>query len=139
VRETGGALLGWSEHDDVVVARVLGPGPAAKHGLRSFAPDGDWQVREGARIYAESGRTIAYLGDWHTHPRGSPTPSGQDRATAKLIADDTDFRAPSPLYAIAGHPWTEAIRRRPWRLVVYRLIEGRLVALTLRRFDLPND
>ncbi len=118
LRETGGALLGWCDEDEYVVARVLGPGPDAKHGLSSFEPDGPWQAERGAAIYKESGRTISYLGDWHTHPRGIPRPSSQDKKTAREIADDPDFRSPRPLYAIAGRSLRDLTRRR-WQLVMY--------------------
>ncbi len=129
LRETGGALLGWREEDQYVVSRVLGPGPDAKHGFGSFEPDGRWQSEQGAETYRESGRTIAYLGDWHTHPRGAPVPSQQDRKTAKMIAEDPDFRSLEPLYAIVGkrgRPWA-----RKWKLVVYRQIDGELVEIEL--------
>lgn len=101
LRETGGALLGWRDGMDYVVSRALGPGPGAKHRFSSFEPDAEWQGQQGRRIYARSGRTIAYLGDWHSHPRGGATPSRQDIDTMNDIACDPDFRAPAPLSAIA--------------------------------------
>jgi len=119
LRETGGALLGWSEGDEFVVHRVLGPGPGAKHGFTYFEPDGTWQADKGARIYAESGRKIAYVGDWHTHPRGTPRPSRRDRNTANEIASDPSFRAPRPVYAIAARRLQLSPRAAGWRLVAY--------------------
>lgn len=118
VRETGGALLGWHENGAYVIDRVLGPGPSAKHRFASFEPDAKWQASEGARIYHETDRTVAYVGDWHTHPRGHPYPSSQDRRTARLIAEDDDFRIERPLYAIAGRSLRDVAARR-WRLVLY--------------------
>lgn len=116
VRETGGALLGWRDHNDAVVMRVLGPGPRAKHRLHSFEPDGAWQREQGARIYRESGRTIAFIGDWHTHPLGGHKPSPQDEVAARVIAGDPLFRAPEPLSAI--------VARRQRVLGVYTWING---------------
>lgn len=127
IRETGGALLGWRDGTDSVVARVLGPGPKAVHRRHSFEPDGEWQNRRGAAIYRASGRTIAYLGDWHTHPLGSPRPSKQDKDTALLIADDADFRTPTPLYAIIGRSTWPASRRRRCQLAVYEVHGKELV------------
>jgi integrative and conjugative element protein (TIGR02256 family) len=118
LRETGGALLGWHEEGAYVVDRVLGPGPRAKHGFASFEPDAEWQGQEGARIYRESRRTVAYLGDWHTHPRGKPYPSSQDSQTAKQIAEDTDFRISRPLYAVLGRTFWDIAGRR-WRLKLF--------------------
>lgn len=111
-RETGGALLGWRSDNDAVIAQILGPGPKAQHGLRHFEPDGAWQVRMGQRIYEESGRTVAYLGDWHTHPLSPPAPSNTDELAAQLISEDPGFRAPSPLYAVIGYSaWPEVCKR----------------------------
>ncbi len=120
IRETGGALIGWRDGPDAVVATVLGPGPKARHRLRSFEPDGPWQVEQGRRIYEATERKVAYVGEWHTHPFGFPTPSGQDRAAARLIADDPGFRAPEPLSAIAARS-----ARSGWRLVVCTWVEER--------------
>lgn len=131
LRETGGALLGWRNDTDIVVARILGPGPLARHGLSSFEPDADWQNSEGARVYHESGRTIAYLGDWHTHPRGKATPSPQDRRTLEQIAKDTAFRAPNAIYAIAAQRL-----HRPWRLALWEWRDSDLQPLPIRLFDL---
>jgi integrative and conjugative element protein (TIGR02256 family) len=136
LRETGGALLGWQEGSESVVAAVLGPGPKASHGLSHFEPDARWQQREGERIYHESRRTIGYIGDWHSHPHGGPYPSSQDRRTARVIAEDPDFRTPEPLYAIASKHWYE-LRCPDWRLRIMRLKEGRLRETELR--VLPSE
>lgn len=134
LRETGGALLGWRDGNDAVVARVLGPGPNASHGFRSFEPDGEWQQEQGEEIYFASGRTIAYIGEWHTHPFSAPLPSSQDRLTAAKIAADSCYRAPKPLSAIIGCSW------RPFRsvdpdltLVVYMWIEDTFRKMRVQR------
>lgn len=105
LRETGGALLGWRDGRNAVVAQILGPGPNAKHGFFSFEPDFEWQVEQGRRIYKSSNRCIAYIGDWHTHPFASPSPSWTDRKAAKQISEDSGFRAPEPLSLIIGRSW----------------------------------
>ena len=115
-RETGGALPGWRDTEDVVVSRILGPGPCARHALSHFAPDHEWQGRQGRRIYWESGRRVAYVGDWHTHPRGSPRPSVQDNNAMASIAKDADFRTPSPLSLIVSRP---AKRSRSFKVFVW--------------------
>jgi len=123
LRETGGALLGWRDGADVAVAGVLGPGADAKHRLRSFEPDGPWQVAQGRRIYAATNQMVAYLGDWHTHPFGRPTPSRQDETAARLIASDADFRTPEPLSGIVGR-----VHRGHMRLVMHAW-DGEALAL----------
>ncbi|MDX6587277.1 MAG: hypothetical protein QOI31_1750 [Solirubrobacterales bacterium] len=134
LRETGGALLGWRDGADAVIAHVLGPGPDAKHGFRSFEPDGPWQVEQGRLIYEESGRTVAYIGDWHTHPFAAPIPSQQDRRAAGLIAADEDFRAPEPLSAIVGAPWPDRVRGLAPRLSVYCWAGEDFEAMKIRTF-----
>lgn len=134
LRETGGALLGWHDETDVVVQMVLGPGPRAKHGFSHFEPDAQWQGNRGREIYTESGRTIAYVGDWHTHARGLPIPSRQDKRTMATIADDNDFRAPNPLSAILGRPLLSAVRRRPHELLVYVWNGKRLTPIDVEVF-----
>ena len=124
LRETGGALLGWRDGNDAVVAFVLGPGPKAQHRLSSFEPDGPWQAYQGTRIYEATDRLVAYIGDWHSHPRGGLRPSGQDRVAAQQIASDPDFRAPRPLSAIAGRT-----SRFGCRLAVYSWIKDEFKAL----------
>lgn len=130
LRETGGALLGHREGSLSVIEQVLGPGPDAGHGLSHFEPDAAWQLVEGERIYMESGRTVAYLGDWHTHPHGGPNPSQQDRQTARMIATTRGFRAPRPLYAIASKRWHQ-LRRPNWRLRMMEYHQGKLTAVDL--------
>jgi len=131
-RETGGALLGWRDGDRTVVARILGPGPHARHERHAFEPDAEWQNAEGARIYEDSGRMIAYLGDWHTHPRGSLVPSRQDAQTAEAIAQDGGFRTATPLYAIAGRRFRP---RAAWRLNLYEWRAGRFATVVVEMID----
>ena len=132
LRETGGALLGWRDEQSAVIVKVLGPGPRAKHGFSSFEPDGDWQTTEGAAVYRASDRRIAYLGDWHSHPRGSSSPSRQDQTTARMISEDAGFRAPTALYAIASRRGTW---RGPWALTIWEVRDGELEELELTVID----
>lgn len=100
--ETGGVLLGYwtSSRREVVVTRVIGPGPMAVHTPLGFTPDGQWQQRMVARAYRRSNRIETYLGDWHTHPSGSLKPSRLDTKTAKAIADTRAARVRQPLLII---------------------------------------
>jgi len=135
LRETGGALLGWRDGDRSFVARVLGPGPRARHRRHSFEPDTRWQNEQGAKLYVDSKRTIAFQGDWHTHPFGAPTPSRQDRDTARSLAEDRAFRTPVPLYAILGRSSWHSGRRRSSELVVREVRKGELVEVDYEVLD----
>lgn len=102
--ETGGVILGYlnEQYNEAVIARITGPGPKAVHRRYSFTPDYKYQESEIAKHYRESGRLHTYLGDWHTHPRGSVSLSNTDRRTLRRIAMYKDARLPIPLMAILG-------------------------------------
>ena len=126
--ETGGLLLGWTTGPGtVVISRVIGPGPRASHRATSFTPDAAWQERQLADAYEQAGRRLHYLGDWHSHPRGTIRLSGIDRATLRRIAGHPDARAAHPVMAVlAGGPmWQVAVhqhaprRHTPRRLRQY--------------------
>lgn len=100
LRETGGAIFGWESEGVIVVACASGPGPRARHRLRSFEPaPGTTQAAMLAVASASEGR-YGYLGSWHTHPRMAPVPSSIDIGTAKAMAEQDDLRLPAPLLLI---------------------------------------
>lgn len=129
--ETGGILLGYWRGDVVVIAKASGPGPAAQRGSTWFRPDQKWQTDYIARTYADSSRTITYLGDWHTHPGGVPKPSRTDRKTMRAVRRKPAARQPRPLMAIVGPPdrdstpalWCLQSWRRP-TLLAYRSFDA---------------
>ena len=98
--ETGGMLLGYRDGDTAVVVAAVGPGPAARRTATRFLPDAAWQQSRLDEIYAASGRTTAYLGDWHTHPGGLAVLSRQDRRTLRRSAAHRPARQPRPLSAV---------------------------------------
>lgn len=121
--ETGGALLGYRATVDESLLQVTaqtGPGKNAKHKKHRFEPDGEWQQRKISKAYRESGRITTYLGDWHSHPGGSSSPSWTDRATSSKVARSLEGRMPDPLTVILfGGPedWDIAVfQRGRWRL-----------------------
>lgn len=116
--ETGGVLLGWrASTSEIVITDLVGPGPRAEHHCVWFRPDADWQQEQIDACYAQSGRTVTYLGGWHTHPNGSPVLSGKDLRTLRRISRHGDARIPQPVMAVvAGGPeWRLGVRqpRRP--------------------------
>jgi integrative and conjugative element protein (TIGR02256 family) len=98
--ETGGMLLGYRADDDAVVVAVVGPGPGAQRTASTFLPDASWQQDRLAEVYAASGRTTGYLGDWHTHPGGRPALSPRDRRTLRRTVAHRPARQPRPLSAV---------------------------------------
>lgn len=89
--EAGGVLLGRyiAGTNDVVVDAVTEPMPGDKRTRYSFYRA---KARHQAIIDAtweESEHTCTYLGEWHTHPEASPTPSGVDtRGWCRRIRED---------------------------------------------------
>lgn len=92
----------WSTDCLAIISDVIGPGPTAVREQSSFDPDQGWQERQVERIWAQRGRLVEYLGDWHTHPHGSPRPSRENLATARLIASAPVARAERPVMLVVG-------------------------------------
>jgi integrative and conjugative element protein (TIGR02256 family) len=120
--ETGGVLIGYERESAIVIVECVGPGPKAIHEPNRFVPDYDFQEREIARIYEQSGRIHTYLGDWHTHPAGSLRLSAVDCSTLRRIARHRAARLRTPLMIIAGPP--------DWRLSAWCWTPGALSILS---------
>jgi integrative and conjugative element protein (TIGR02256 family) len=131
--ETGGVLLGyWAQKGgEPVITNAIGPGPRAVHECRRFVPDQDYHLEQIGGLYEASGRRLRYLGDWHTHPGGTASPSKSDLATLSLIASTKNARLPTPLMLILapGPNWnpsawlaefTSSIARQR-KLILHRL------------------
>ena len=117
--ETGGVLLGIATDEHVWIEAIVGPGPAARHGRTWFIPDAAFQQDQISERYEASGRRIAYLGDWHTHPGASATLSWRDRRTLRTISRTPTARQSRPVMLILGHgkPWRPSLWRylpAPW-------------------------
>lgn len=133
--ETGGVLLGWRSGEHICVTNVVGPGPSALHGKTSFVPDAEWQSQQIARLYAASGRRLAYLGDWHTHPGASTTPSARDRQTLLTIAQHPPARCPQPIMVIIGQPSTDQ-----WVASAHSIAQGKICGtLQVAKLSLQID
>ncbi len=99
--ETGGMLLGYeAKNSDVVVNAIVGPGPKAKHGRFRFVPDAKYQQTELENHFYKTEARETYLGDWHTHPRGSCQLSMVDKRTLARIAHTSLSGTQHPVMAI---------------------------------------
>jgi integrative and conjugative element protein (TIGR02256 family) len=114
--ETGGVLLGVSRPSELRLTVAIGPGPNASHRPGAFAPDSAWQARQVAEAW-ELDHTIGYLGDWHTHPRGTPTLSGLDRDALHSIADFPAAQQSQPVMLVLALGPDGSIRVAAQRLV----------------------
>lgn len=101
--ETGGVLLGYfAENGEPVVFTNIGPGPAGVHLRTRFTPDHSWQCKQIDLAFEKSNGTLAYMGDWHTHPDTSPQMSWLDQRTLRTIARHPQARISQPLMLIGG-------------------------------------
>ena len=114
--EVGGALFGFdaSEHGPLLITHATGPGPDAVRRRRRFSRDTHHAAVCARKIYAES--SAHWVGEWHTHPSGSGSPSQTDIRSYRRHLDDGDLRFSvfismilTPLdpawHAVAVHPW----------------------------------
>lgn len=124
--ETGGMLLGWRDETGILITGLLDAGPAAERERHRFLPDGAWQQRQLETAYNDSGRTVTYLGDWHSHPHGSGRPSPRDRKTAQQVAAHAEARVAAPLTLIL------AKHRGEWQAHPHVLLDGKLRPVRLR-------
>jgi integrative and conjugative element protein (TIGR02256 family) len=108
--ETGGVLLGWRSGDDVVARLVVDAGPRAERWPTGMRPDAEYQAAEIAAAFEATDGAVTYLGDWHSHPGTTPSPSRRDRKTLRNIAADADAQCPEPIMLIiaGGEPAWEA-------------------------------
>lgn len=54
-------------------------------------------------IFKKYNGEVIYLGEWHSHPNGSPTPSGTDLKAMQEISINPDIRIQTPLLLIVGY------------------------------------
>jgi integrative and conjugative element protein (TIGR02256 family) len=84
--EAGGILLGYrrGHHTHVSDATV----PTKRDVQRRFAffRHADDHQRVATRRWKQSGETMDYVGEWHTHPEDDPSPSGVDLQHWREIA-----------------------------------------------------
>jgi integrative and conjugative element protein (TIGR02256 family) len=99
--ETGGALFGWSCDDGYVVACAGDPGARAKHRRAAFETDREHTQELIIRVHSESKGRCRFVGSWHTHPNGRPSPSSRDRKTAREISADPEVALLQPVLLIA--------------------------------------
>lgn len=117
--ETGGPIFGYESEGDVVVTKLYGPGSGARHRRASFSCRREWIADCIEEAFSESSGHWSYVGEWHTHPLGRATPSGQDIRAVARIAAAVEVELQRPTILIQG---TKLFRRRVHmdRLAAYR-------------------
>lgn len=88
--ETGGILLGHTKTPEAISVLVAGaPGPNAIHERARFLRD--LHHAQGLADKAWRDHQAQWIGEWHTHPHGSPQPSEVDLAAYLQHLKDRDL------------------------------------------------
>jgi len=128
--ETGGILVGYvADNCDVVVKAIIGPGPNARHRRYRFKPDAEYQQTQLEAHHSRTNGEETYLGDWHTHPRGTPSLSYIDKRTLARIASSPPSGTVTPVMSILGG------YKRAWLVGAVRF-RGATRGILFRRYDL---
>lgn len=100
--EQGGILLGQVVDNRIYIMRVSTPTAMDKMSRSSFVRDrGAAQVIVNHEFENSNGKTI-YLGEWHTHPEDTPSPSSVDIEMIKNQRKRTLANVPFLLMMIVG-------------------------------------
>jgi hypothetical protein len=100
--ESGGILLGQLKGHNIYVQKVTIPNKFDSSTRYTFI-----RAKEIAQIILDyevvnSQNTITYLGEWHTHPENTPTPSQQDKRMINEQFKLGTFNVPFLLLLIRG-------------------------------------
>jgi integrative and conjugative element protein (TIGR02256 family) len=108
--ETGGVLAGFLRRDDVwVVSHPMQPSPRNRAGrfwLKRHRGDAQKFVED---AYYETGGIVNYLGEWHTHPEPTPSPSSDDRQMFRGLLQTSRLEIQFLVGVIVGTTGTPAI------------------------------
>lgn len=97
--EAGGQLFGAVTPEEVLVSVATGPyarDERSRYGYRS-----DPRAANVA-IEIQEAKGLSYLGEWHTHAEGRPTPSSSDTETMSAISKKSTLRAGAAMMLIVG-------------------------------------
>lgn len=117
-REAGGILLGFYRGPHVQIMRCTTPLPADRRLWNRFERRDPGHQEEATRRWRDSGRTMTYVGEWHTHPEAKPTPSFIDKRNWRKIARrHTTGPLVFAIRGVSGWWWWEMMwNRLPSRL-----------------------
>ena len=99
-REAGGELFTPDpKANGLVIVAASGPSRKDTRKRYYFNQDPQTATRERERQYKQG---LHAVGLWHTHPQENPTPSWQDKKTAKQYFDDFEGARNSYLLVVMG-------------------------------------
>lgn len=120
--ETGGVLIGRyvDNQRTAAVTEVTGPPRGSSWG-RTWFNRGRGDL--GAVFRRRWLEGTYYLGEWHTHPGGTPDPSQDDVEAMRMIAGNPGYACPEPVLLILGGG------AKNWTLAAMVVDNGNLVQL----------
>ena len=86
--EGGGILLGFRKDPHLHVTHVTEPFSTDRRTRISFRRESHGHAHAALRHWQSSGHTGDYLGEWHTHPELSPSPSRKDLREWQVLLRD---------------------------------------------------
>lgn len=101
LEETGGVLIGYynSSRKKAIITDISSAPADSKSGQTWFVR-GILGLNQMLAIKWQEGEY--YLGEWHIHPKSSPTPSLTDIRQMKSIAKDNKYHCREPILLIVG-------------------------------------
>lgn len=102
--ESGGVLLGKILEDNtIIVCDCSKPCISGKASYAGFYRSADKANKIIEQAFIDSGGRLIYVGEWHTHPEDSPTPSNVDKHSLEDIYNSVKNFYPDVLvYIIIG-------------------------------------
>ncbi|PRY13774.1 integrative and conjugative element protein (TIGR02256 family) [Pontibacter ummariensis] len=116
--ETGGILLGcYDSNLRMATVHAAVPAPSdSKHGRASFER-GTNGIMEELRRVSQLEPPLHYLGEWHSHPSSSPSPSTVDSRQMQKFVQGRQHGVETPLLLIVGGGPPFALE---WRFCLHR-------------------
>jgi integrative and conjugative element protein (TIGR02256 family) len=100
-KEFGGVFIGYKSKEDFIITNILIP-DEYKNGKTIFVRYPGTLNERLSEIHNITNGKIQYLGEWHSHPDGSTSPSNIDINAMKEIAVDKKINIDKPLLMIVG-------------------------------------
>lgn len=101
IPESGGILLGYRRGGHLHIVTATTPQPDDQRMRFSFFRRDQNHRKAAIRHWNNSGNTMDYIGEWHTHPEPDPSPSSLDISEWTRICS---ARKTSMIFLIVG--WT---------------------------------
>ena len=97
--EAGGQLFARKELGKIIVSHVTPPRKKDKRTRSSFHPDIFEDRKDIKRLIKKD---LHFVGSWHTHPEGKPTPSGLDISSMKSCFIESKHKLRYMIMVIVG-------------------------------------